>query len=50
MDYQKSLKRFELLKGHISPTNLMVEEAEKATFNVDAAREHVWSIMPDLYF
>ena len=48
--FEESLKRLELLRGHVNPTDDAIIEKSKATFDVDIAWSYLWELLPPLYF
>ena len=50
MDYQKALKRLNLLKGHFNPSRDLKRELETPTFNLAHAQEKLWNTLPESYF
>ena len=39
-----------MLRGHVNPTWEAKRESERFTFNLDKAREALWSTYPEMYF
>lgn len=50
MTYQTSLKRLQLLRGHVSPSVDAKRERKTSTFNLPHAQEKVWATLPESYF
>lgn len=48
--FEKSLKRLQMLRGHVNPSVEALNEREKSGLDVTKAREALWATLPPHYF
>ena len=50
MQFEQAKRRLLTLKGHVNPTRLAEREMKRASFDVEAAQQALWAILPEQYF